>query len=421
MHVLISRLMTERDSFRKEAAGLRGRTDFSSKLESSVESLEIALMEKHDQIVRLEGRFMGVTNKCMKLEVENETLSRTLGWKQTHYENTIKMLTSHLADRESESAQCLASQVKSMRDLLERQSTHIVEIEMGMRFKEDEIEKISHVLELKEKEVSRLECELAAGMKEFAKRANEMQANLLTREIQLSHSESERTKLDLRLNTLTEELERAKEGERKSGEQLVRIGQLELELRNAVIAKDHNAISALFEILNGKKDADSGTYTWGITIKPVYLPVDNNEYFKNDLNLIDWLRQYSTDQDETYIRGFLGKMLFSGEETLKKSSVLSGGEKMRCMISRMMLHSGNLLILDEPTNHLDLESITAFNNSVSEFKGPVLLTSHDHAFMQTTATRVIELFPDGFIDRQLTYDEFLENSTVQDKRAELIK
>ena len=189
----------------------------------------------------------------------------------------------------------------------------------------------------------------------------------------------------------------------------------------AVIAKDHNAITALFEILNGRKEADSGTYTWGITIKPVYLPVDNNEYFKNDLNLIDWLRQYSTDQDETYIRGFLGKMLFSGEETLKKSSVLSGGEKMRCMISRMMLHSGNLLILDEPTNHLDLESITAFNNSVSEFKGPVLLTSHDHAFMQSTATRVIELFPKGFIDRQLSYDEYLENSAVQDKRAEQIR
>ncbi len=189
----------------------------------------------------------------------------------------------------------------------------------------------------------------------------------------------------------------------------------------AVIAKDHNAITALFEILNGRKEADSGTYTWGITIKPVYLPVDNNEYFKNDLNLIDWLRQYSTDQDETYIRGFLGKMLFSGEETLKKSSVLSGGEKMRCMISRMMLHSGNLLILDEPTNHLDLESITAFNNSVSEFKGPVLLTSHDHAFMQSTATRVIELFPKGFIDRQLTYDEYLENSAVSEKRAEYIR
>lgn len=189
----------------------------------------------------------------------------------------------------------------------------------------------------------------------------------------------------------------------------------------AVVAQDHNAISQLFEILSGNKQPDSGSFNWGITIKSVYLPLDNNVYFKNDYNLIDWLRQYSNDQDETYIRGFLGKMLFSGEETLKKSSVLSGGEKMRCMISRMMLHSGNLLILDEPTNHLDLESITAFNNSVSEFKGPVLFTSHDHAFMQSVATRVIELFPGGFLDRQLTYDEYLESEVVQGKRAAMLK
>jgi ATPase subunit of ABC transporter with duplicated ATPase domains len=189
----------------------------------------------------------------------------------------------------------------------------------------------------------------------------------------------------------------------------------------AVIARDHNAISQFFEIISGNKQPDAGSFTWGITIKPVYLPLDNNTYFKNEYNLIDWLRQYSSDQDETYIRGFLGKMLFSGEETLKKSSVLSGGEKMRCMISRMMLHSGNLLILDEPTNHLDLESITAFNNSVSEFKGPVLFTSHDHAFMQSVATRVIELFPGGFIDRQLSYDEFLESEAVQDKRLEMMR
>jgi ATPase subunit of ABC transporter with duplicated ATPase domains len=189
----------------------------------------------------------------------------------------------------------------------------------------------------------------------------------------------------------------------------------------AVVAQDHNAISQLFEILSGNKQPDSGSFNWGITIKSVYLPLDNNVYFKNDYNLIDWLRQYSNDQDETYIRGFLGKMLFSGEETLKKSSVLSGGEKMRCMISRMMLHSGNLLILDEPTNHLDLESITAFNNSVSEFKGPVLFTSHDHAFMQSVATRVIELFPGGFLDRQLTYDEYLESEAVQGKRAAMLK
>jgi len=187
----------------------------------------------------------------------------------------------------------------------------------------------------------------------------------------------------------------------------------------AVVAKDHNAISYLFDILMGDKQADSGTFEWGITIKPSYLPADNATYFNAELNLIDWLRQYSTDPDETFVRGFLGKMLFSGEETLKKNSVLSGGEKMRCMISRMMLNSGNLLILDEPTNHLDLESITAFNNSISDYKGPVLLTSHDHQFMQTTANRVIELSPTGMIDKQLTYDEFLENDAVQSRRAEL--
>lgn len=238
MHVLISRLNAERDLFRNEAAGLRGRMEFSSKLESSLESLEIALMEKHDQIMRLEELFMDATNRCVKLGVENDTMCRTLDWKQTHYENTIKMLTSHLADRESESSQCLASQLKSMRELADKQSANIIELEMGMRFKEDEIEKKTHVLELKEKEVSRLECQLATGIHEFVQSTNEMQAKILTLEIQLSHSESERTKLDLRLNSLTEELERAKEGGRRSGQQLVRIGQLEAELRNAVIAKD---------------------------------------------------------------------------------------------------------------------------------------------------------------------------------------
>lgn len=187
----------------------------------------------------------------------------------------------------------------------------------------------------------------------------------------------------------------------------------------AVIAKDHNAVSALFEILMGKMQADSGRFQWGVTIKPVYLPADNTAFFKNDLNLIDWLRQYSTDQDETYIRGFLGKMLFSGEETLKKSNVLSGGEKMRCMISRMMLESGNFVVLDEPTNHLDLESITAFNNAATDFKGPMLLSSHDHQFMQTTATRVIELFPGGFIDKHLTYDEYLESDAVKSAQSVL--
>jgi ATPase subunit of ABC transporter with duplicated ATPase domains len=187
----------------------------------------------------------------------------------------------------------------------------------------------------------------------------------------------------------------------------------------AVVAQDHQAVSFLFDILVGDRKPDSGTVTWGTTIKPAYLPGDNSTYFSSDLNLIDWLRQYSSDPDETFVRGFLGKMLFSGEETLKKCSVLSGGEKMRCMISRMMLSGGNLLIMDEPTNHLDLESITAFNNSITDVKTPVLLSSHDHQFMQTTANRVIELLPKGIIDRQLTYDEFLENEAVLNRRTEL--
>jgi ATPase subunit of ABC transporter with duplicated ATPase domains len=187
----------------------------------------------------------------------------------------------------------------------------------------------------------------------------------------------------------------------------------------AVLAKDHLAVTTLFDILTGEKQADSGTITWGTTISHTYLPSDNSSFFTYGENLIDWLRQYSKDPDETFVRGFLGKMLFSGEETLKKCSVLSGGEKMRCMIARMMLSSGNFLILDEPTNHLDLESITSFNNGVTDFKGPVLISSHDHQFMSTTASRVIELFPEGFIDKQLTYDEYLENSAVQQQKATL--
>lgn len=176
----------------------------------------------------------------------------------------------------------------------------------------------------------------------------------------------------------------------------------------AVLAKDHLAVSTLFDILMGIKEPDSGEIIWGTTITQAYLPADNSEFFNSDMNLIDWLSRFSSDPDETFVRGFLGKMLFSGEETLKKCSVLSGGEKMRCMIAKMMLSEANFLILDEPTNHLDLESITAFNNGVIDFKGPVMLSSHDHQFMQTTATRVIELMPDKFLDKQLTYDEYLE-------------
>ncbi|MFN4235309.1 MAG: ABC-F family ATP-binding cassette domain-containing protein [Bacteroidia bacterium] len=185
------------------------------------------------------------------------------------------------------------------------------------------------------------------------------------------------------------------------------------------IAKDHLAITRLFQILMDEIKPDKGTYTWGVTITRSYLPNDNSEYFKEDLNLIDWLRQYSKEKDETFIRGFLGKMLFTGEETLKKTTVLSGGEKVRCMISRMMLLNGNVLILDEPTNHLDLESITAFNNSLIDFKGTVLFTSHDHQFMQTVANRIIELTPNGIIDRITTYDEYIQDEKVKMLRQQL--
>lgn len=180
----------------------------------------------------------------------------------------------------------------------------------------------------------------------------------------------------------------------------------------AFISDNNNAISALFDVLMGEVKPDSGTISWGITITPNYIPADNNSFFSSDLNLIDWLRQYSKDQDETFIRGFLGRMLFSGEETLKKCKVLSGGEKMRCMFSRMMLQSGNFLILDEPTHHLDLESITSINNAMSDFKGPLLFTSHDHQLMQTVANRIIELTPKGMVDRALTYDEYLEQKQL---------
>lgn len=173
------------------------------------------------------------------------------------------------------------------------------------------------------------------------------------------------------------------------------------------MAEESAAITALFQVLAGERKAGSGDFAFGQTITPAYLPNDNESYFTQDLTLIDWLRQYSEDKDEAYIRGFLGKMLFSGQESLKKATVLSGGEKVRCMISRMMLTGGNVLILDEPTNHLDLESITALNNSLRDFPGTVLFTSHDHTFVQTIANRVIELRPDGFTDKVMEFDEYL--------------
>jgi len=186
----------------------------------------------------------------------------------------------------------------------------------------------------------------------------------------------------------------------------------------AFISKNSMAVSRFFEIITENAQADSGDYNYGTTIKTTYLPNDNSGYFQDDLNLIDWLRQYATtdeERDEVYLRGFLGKMLFSGEEALKSAKVLSGGEKVRCMISRMMFGRGNVLILDEPTNHLDLESITAFNNALINFPGTVLFTSHDHQFVQTVANRIIELTPNGFIDKLMSYDDYLNDDKIQEQ------
>lgn len=192
----------------------------------------------------------------------------------------------------------------------------------------------------------------------------------------------------------------------------------------AFVSKDHLALTSFFDIINGQLHADSGKFEWGTTVTRAYLPNDNTEYFEGQhINLMDWLRQFVpshvTDVDEPFLRGFLGKMLFSGDEVLKNTNVLSGGEKVRCMISRMMLQDPNVVILDEPTNHLDLESIQAFNESMSNFKGIVLLTSHDHTFLQTVANRVIELTPSGIIDRLMSFDEFLEDERVKQVRSDM--
>ena len=189
----------------------------------------------------------------------------------------------------------------------------------------------------------------------------------------------------------------------------------------AFLSKDSLAVTSLFQILAGERKPNKGTVTFGQTITVGYLPGNNEGYFESDDNLIDWLRQFATEEnkDESYVRGFLGKMLFSGEEVFKKCSVLSGGEKMRCMISRAMLASGNLLILDEPTNHLDLESITAFNNALKDFPGTVLFTSHDHEFTQTVANRIVEITPNGFIDKLMTYDEYIDSERVAEQKVSL--
>jgi ATPase subunit of ABC transporter with duplicated ATPase domains len=188
----------------------------------------------------------------------------------------------------------------------------------------------------------------------------------------------------------------------------------------AFISKDSLATTMMFEILMGQQKADSGSFQFGQTITTAYLPLDNTEFFNTNMHLLDWLRQYSEgDTDDVFIRGFLGKMLFSGEETFKKANVLSGGEKVRCMVSRMMLQGANLLVLDEPTNHLDLESITAFNNALKDFPGTVLFTSHDHEFTQTVANRIIELTPTGIIDKMTTYDDYIADQAVEAQREKM--
>ena len=189
-----------------------------------------------------------------------------------------------------------------------------------------------------------------------------------------------------------------------------------------IFSRDSRATTAFYEILNNNLTADSGTFDWGITTNQSYLPSENHDFFTSDLNLVDWLRQFvktEEERDEVYVRGFLGKMIFSGEEALKKCNVLSGGEKVRCMLSRMMMQRANVLMLDEPTNHLDLESITAFNNSLKNFKGSILFTTHDHEFAQTLANRVVEITPNGVIDRYTTFDEYLEDDKIKELRKKM--
>ena len=189
----------------------------------------------------------------------------------------------------------------------------------------------------------------------------------------------------------------------------------------ALVGANETAKTVLFKILMNEMEADSGTFKWGITTSQAYFPKDNSEFFEgSDLNLVDWLRQFSPqDESESFLRGFLGRMLFSGEEVMKKASVLSGGEKVRCMLSKMMLSGANVLLLDEPTNHLDLESITALNNGLTSYKGSLIFSSHDHQFIQTIANRIIELTPKGLMDKQLTYDEYLSDTELQKQVAEM--
>jgi ATPase subunit of ABC transporter with duplicated ATPase domains len=227
--------------------------------------------------------------------------------------------------------------------------------------------------------------------------------------------------------------------EREAGDQILEVKDLEktkdgellfsnidLNLKKgdkvAVISKNSLAITEFFQILSGNTTADKGTFNWGITTNQSYMPLDNASFFQEDISLVDWLRQFTKNDEERheeYMRGFLGKMLFSGDEALKSCTVLSGGEKMRCMFSRMMLQRANILLMDEPTNHLDLESITTLNNSLVSFKGNILLSSHDHEMLSTVCNRVIELTPKGIIDREMTYDEYLEDKKIKELQKQM--
>lgn len=189
----------------------------------------------------------------------------------------------------------------------------------------------------------------------------------------------------------------------------------------AFLSRDPRAMTAFFEILDGHEKPDAGSFDWGVTITKAYLPLDNAGFFEKDMSLLDWLGQFSSDTSENFLRGYLGKMLFSGEEIFKNTKVLSGGEKIRCMISRMMLANANLMILDTPTNHLDLESIQAFNNRLTQFKGNILMSSHDHEFIHTVCNRIIELTPNGIIDKQMEYDDYISSEEIHAKREKMYK
>ncbi|PDH46858.1 MAG: ABC-F family ATPase [Bacteroidetes bacterium MED-G13] len=231
------------------------------------------------------------------------------------------------------------------------------------------------------------------------------------------------------------------EREREAGDQILNVENLSNSVENEVLFKnidlnlskgdkvlvfsrDSRATTNFFQIISNCLEPDSGSFNWGITTSQSYLPLDNSEFFNKDTNLVEWLREYANteeEREEVYLRGFLGKMIFSGDEALKKCNVLSGGEKVRCMISKMMMKKGNVLILDEPTNHLDLESITAFNNSLKNFKGTILLSTHDHEFAQTIANRIIELGPSGIIDRYMSFEEYMKDSKIKQLRESMLE